>query len=90
MGLKFPPLAVRAKGFVNPRVHGAAITHHVNKASKIETLPSRHALTTLTGGNPVQRSLQQYAKLTPTGASAPGTYADIEHMGEKASDTFDG
>jgi len=48
-----------------------------------EMLPSRHALSLLTGGTPAQRTVNMYAKLTPSGANSPRTYADIEAMGEK-------
>jgi hypothetical protein len=51
------------------------------KGGGLQTLPSRHALNVLTKGNPEQRSINNYAKLTPTGSSAPGTYADIMNMG---------
>lgn len=57
------------------------VTQVQNKGSVEQRLPSRHALDTLTKGNPAQRSVQMYAKLTPSGASAPGTYADILHAG---------
>lgn len=56
------------------------------KGSRSQMLPSRHALNTLTQGDPSQRSLQNYAKLTPIGAGAPGTYDDIVQM----SDLFKG
>lgn len=49
----------------------------------VEMLPSRHALSQLTGGDPIQRSMGNYAKLTPVGAGAPGRYDDIQAMGEK-------
>lgn len=51
------------------------------KGSKSQMLPSRHALDTLTKGDPSQRTLGMYSKLTPIGAGAPGRYADIQHMG---------
>jgi hypothetical protein len=52
------------------------------KGSKSQMLPSRHALTTLTKGDPSQRSIQNYAKLTPIGAGAPGTYDDIIQLSD--------
>jgi hypothetical protein len=35
-------------------------------------LPSRHALNTLTSGDPAQRTLGMYGKATPTDASGVG------------------
>jgi hypothetical protein len=43
--------------------------NHTGKCSNQEMLPSRHALTTLTRGDPSQRTFQNYAKATPSGAS---------------------
>lgn len=40
------------------------VDHH-RKGSREELLPSRHALSQLVGGDPTQRSLNNYAKLTP-------------------------
>lgn len=48
-----------------------------NKGSRSELLPSRHALATLTKGNPAERSVLNYGKLTPIGANAPKTFEDI-------------
>ncbi len=39
------------------------------KSSVQQSLPSRHALNALTAGDPVERSLQNYAKQTPTSLS---------------------
>lgn len=45
---------------------GAKTLHrHVGKGSKSEMLPSRHALNTLTEGDPAARSMNDYAKATP-------------------------
>jgi hypothetical protein len=33
-------------------------------------LPHRHALTQLAGGDPLQRTMNNYAKATPSGANA--------------------
>lgn len=38
------------------------------KGAKAEVLPSRHARAELTGGDALQRSMNNYAKKTPTGA----------------------
>jgi hypothetical protein len=50
------------------------------KYAKHEMLPNRAALNQLTGGNPEQRSLGNYSKLTPSGISAPSTYQTIIDM----------
>ena len=39
-----------------------------------------HALAEVTKGNPWQRSMGNYAKLTPSGANAPTSYQDIVDM----------
>jgi hypothetical protein len=69
---------------INPG-SGRLITHK-GKGGGLQTLPSRHALNVLTKGDPVERSFNNYAKLTPTGSSAPGSYADIMQMGLNATD----
>jgi hypothetical protein len=46
----------------------------VNKGSRQAMLPSRAAVRQLTKGDPTQQSLGNYAKLTPSGAGAPGNY----------------
>lgn len=40
-------------------------THHVGKGSTEEDLPHRFALTSLTKGDPLQRTMNNYAKVTP-------------------------
>lgn len=52
------------------------------KGSRQEFLPSRFALTKLAHGNPAERSANEYARRTPSGASAPNTYNDIMMMGQ--------
>lgn len=53
------------------------VTHHANKGSQQQFLPSRHVLNTLTKGDPSQRTVNNYAKATPsvveTGPSIEGT-----------------
>lgn len=39
--------------------------HHVGKGSVEEDLPHRHALASITKGDPLQRTFQNYAKITP-------------------------
>lgn len=48
----------------------AGFTQHQGKGSQIDLLPSRHALTQLAGGDPLKRTMNHYAKATPSGASA--------------------
>lgn len=54
----------------------------INKGANSQMLPSRTALAQLTKGSPIQRSLGNYAKLTPSGASALPTYDSITAMGQ--------
>lgn len=44
---------------------GVQEAHHVGKGSQEEDLPSRFALTQLTKGDPLQRTMNNYAKATP-------------------------
>lgn len=44
---------------------GGQINVHAGKGSSAQVLPNRHALNTLTQGDPAQRTIQQYAKATP-------------------------
>jgi hypothetical protein len=46
--------------------------NHVGKCADCELLPSRHALSTLTKGDPLQRTMNNYAKAAPTGAGGLG------------------
>jgi hypothetical protein len=55
-----------------------------------EMLPSRHAMSTLVGGSPMDRSLGNYAKMTPSGAGAPQTYPAIMQEGQAGADVDDG
>lgn len=69
------PFAFKSTGFKQPSIRSAART-----GSSSEMLPSRRAMTTITRGDPVQRSLGNYAKLTPgVGNVSPS----ILHMGRK-------
>ena len=45
-------------------------------------LPNRKAMQQLIGGDPVQQSLGNYSKLTPSGA---GNYADIFKQGQRGA-----
>lgn len=46
------------------------ITKIKNKSIKDERLPSRFARSEITGGDPIQRSMNNYAKKTPSGPNA--------------------
>ena len=72
---RFKKLSLRPPPFKAGNVAG--------KGSRQEMLPSRDALATLVGGNPIERSFGYYGKLTPSGFSAPQTYAEIQRLGMK-------
>lgn len=57
------------------------LVQHKNHGSKQQLLPHRNAVEQLTKGNPWQRSMGNYAKLTPSGANGPMNYQDIIDMG---------
>ena len=42
--------------------------NHTGKCAQSELLPSRHALGTLTNGDPLRRTINDYAKASPVGA----------------------
>lgn len=63
-------------------------TINKGKGGGQEMLPSRHALSQLVGGTPEQRSMNNYAKLTPSGAGALTTYPAIIAEGEKGADVL--
>lgn len=49
-----------------PRLHRKGhVVKHQGKGASEEVLPSRHAVQTLTKGDPMQRTMQNYAKMTP-------------------------
>jgi hypothetical protein len=56
------------------------LTVNVGKGGQQELLPGRHAMAVLTKGNPWERSMGNYAKLTPSGANAPPHYQNITDM----------
>lgn len=54
----------------------AAAVRNIGKGAKEEMLPSRYARAQLTGGDAFQRSMNNYAKKTPTGnLRTPGIFA---------------
>ena len=50
----------------------AGACNHVGKCAQQEILPHRHALNSLTGGDPLTRTMNNYAKATPTGSGGLG------------------
>jgi hypothetical protein len=48
----------------------AGFTHNEGKGSASEMLPHRSALTRLAGGDPLKRTVNNYARATPSGANA--------------------
>jgi hypothetical protein len=65
---------------INPGT-GRLQQHGASKGSRQSLLPHRDAMDQLTKGDPWQRSIGNYAKLTPSGANAPSEYQDIIDMG---------
>lgn len=49
----------------------AGATHHQGKGSKQERLPHRSALTTLTKGDPMQRTINNYSAAAPEAEDTP-------------------
>jgi hypothetical protein len=72
------------------RVLGTQPKRAKGKPGQQEMLPSRHAMSTLVGGSPMDRSLGNYAKMTPSGAGAPGSYPAIMQEGQAGADVDDG
>jgi hypothetical protein len=60
---------MRKSHMVPPTLHkrGQAVKH-AGKGAVEEHLPSRHAMATLTKGDPMQRTMNNYAKATPMAA----------------------
>lgn len=65
---------------INPGT-GRLVNSGPSKGSKQHLLPHKDAVEQLTKGNPWQRSMGNYAKLTPSGRNAPMNYQDIIDMG---------
>lgn len=58
-------------------------TRHAGKGAREQVLPSRHALNTLTGGDPAARTMNDYAKATP----GPDTASpDINSLSSSGTD----
>ena len=56
---------------------------NTGKGSKEETLPSRFAMTQLTKGDPVQRSMNNYSKKSPASLdqSSPSIFGTTPYYG---------
>jgi hypothetical protein len=53
-------------------INAKGLTRFKGKGSTEEHLPDRMTMSELTKGSPVQRSLNNYAKATPSGVQSPG------------------
>lgn len=53
------------KKHLTPLRNRGQIDKHVGKGATQQTLPSRHAMQTLTQGDPADRTMNNYAKATP-------------------------
>lgn len=53
------------KKHLTPLNKGGQIDKHTGKGGTQQVLPNRHALQTLTQGDPSQRTMNNYAKATP-------------------------
>lgn len=52
------------------------VTHHASKSTGQQMLPHRHAMNTLTKGDPMQRTMNNYAQETPgVGNESPSVIA---------------
>ena len=60
-----------------PKAKGKALGHAM--------LPNRAAVSQLTKGDPVQQSLGNYSKLTPSGVGAPQSYPAIMAEGQEGA-----
>lgn len=64
---------------LTPLRRGGQIHKHMGKGASEQVLPSRHALNTLTQGDPMQRTINNYAKATPMAnpdAESPDIFGD--------------
>jgi len=52
--------------------------HNKGKGSKSELLPNRHTMNRLTGGEAWERSMNNYAKVTPSGKGAEDVPSVLE------------
>lgn len=59
---------------------GGAIHKHVGKGASEQVLPHRGALNSLTAGNPMARTINDYAKASPVNNPADDSTPDIQGM----------
>ena len=50
---------------MKPKNVRARLVTHTDKGSKLEFLPNRHALNKISGGDPLRRTIGDYAKAGP-------------------------
>jgi len=78
--MKFPsskPGGPNPRGMeLNPGT-GRLNTYRSKSTKTQPLLPEKDAVHQLMSGNPQQRSILNYAKMTPSGAEGPQTYQDI-------------
>lgn len=58
------------------------VTEHAGKGSRSEILPSKHALFQLSGGDPAQRTLGNYAKATPNILQTGPDFLGVQRGGD--------
>lgn len=61
------------KKHLTPIGKRGALVNHAGKGASEQVLPNRHALSTLTSGDPGQRTMQNYAKETPMASPQDNT-----------------
>jgi len=63
---------------LTPLSRRGIVKNHRGKGAMEQMLPSRHALNTLTSGDPADRSQQMYAKATPGPETATPSIMDFD------------
>lgn len=61
------------KKHMSPLGKGGQLVKHAGKGATEQTLPSRHALNDLTAGDPMRRTMNDYAKATPLASPTSDT-----------------
>jgi hypothetical protein len=56
---------MKSPGAMKPKNVRARLVTHTGKGSQQELLPSRHALNKISGGDPMRRTMGDYAKAGP-------------------------
>jgi hypothetical protein len=57
---------MKSPGAMKPKNVRARLVTHAGKGSQQELLPSRHALNKISGGDPLRRTIGDYAKAGPS------------------------